>query len=701
MIPRDYDERVYAGWLGKCIGVRFGAPIENWTYEEIRDNLGELTGYLKEDADKIFKPDDDTSLPMILVRGFDDHGASAEITAQALGETWLNYLTDQQGTLWWGGYGVSTEHTAYMNMASGIPAPKSGSIAMNGATIAEQIGGQIFSDIWGLFAPNDPALAAELAEKAASVSHDGNGMYGGRFIAALVSAAFSESDPHKLLQIGLQHIPADSEYARVINAMMDYHRQQPDDWHAAFAYLKANFGYDRYSGVVHIIPNAGVIALGLLYGDGDFSRSIQITNMAGWDTDCNVGNVGAIMGVAVGLDGIDASWRDPMNDLLITASNTGTRNIWTIPQCADLIARLGRQLNGDDATAERPRYHFMYAGSTGNFHADGERGRPIHQTQRIVDGVPALQTSIRKLNKKGEIRIGTRTYYRPSELSSNYYGATFSPLIVGGQTLRADVYIPDTAPDTIQAALYAHDDHHNVRHQATGTPLTPGQWHTLTYTLPRLEDACISDVGVLLRNTGDVWVTGAFYLKSLDWDGAPDFATTFAHDCPESSGISQWTRLRGYWRLEDGAYHGSGVDVCETYTGDPSWGDYRMTVQLTPLIGEHHGALVRVGGARHGYAVCLAPDNQITIYRNDGGYTPVAAAEFAWQHDQQYTLEITMQGDEMRVRVSDGNQHQSLSWTDTTPYERGQIGLCTWHGSHTAFHSVAVQPIAAGGASHG
>ena len=48
-LPTDYDERVYAGWLGKCIGVRFGAPLENWTYEEIRDNLGELTTYLRED----------------------------------------------------------------------------------------------------------------------------------------------------------------------------------------------------------------------------------------------------------------------------------------------------------------------------------------------------------------------------------------------------------------------------------------------------------------------------------------------------------------------------------------------------------------------------------------------------------------------------------------------------------------------------
>src|SRR5690606_203130 len=134
---------------------------ENWTYEDIRDNLGELTGYLREDAGKIFKPDDDTSVPMILIRALENLGESEALTPQLVADALLNYIGDGHGTFWWGGYGVSTEHTAYANLAAGIPAPQSGSIAQNGAALAEQIGGQIFSDIWGLVAPNDPAKAAE------------------------------------------------------------------------------------------------------------------------------------------------------------------------------------------------------------------------------------------------------------------------------------------------------------------------------------------------------------------------------------------------------------------------------------------------------------------------------------------------------------------------------------------------------------
>jgi ADP-ribosylglycohydrolase len=598
-LPADYDARVYAGWLGKCIGVRFGAPLENWTYDHIRKHLGELTWYAFGEGGKTFKPDDDTCVPMIFIRALEDYGLDP--TAAQLGETLLNYMGDQHGSVWWGGYGISTEHTAYLNLANGIPAPRSGSIQQNGATIAEQIGGQIFSDIWGLVAPNNPARAAELAERAASVTHGGNGIYGGRFVA-LVSAAFSESNPQRLIEIGLQQIPADSEYARVIRAMVDFHREHPENWHDGYAFLKANFGYDRYSGVVHIIPNAGIIALGLLYGEGDFSRSIRIANMGGWDTDCNVGNVGAILGVAVGLEGIDDRWREPINDVLIAANIIGTRNILTIPQCVDLFCHLGRQMNGLEA-APTPRYHFRYAGSTNAFEVMGDRAIPIHHAQTTIDGVGVLRVAIRKLNKKGEMHLFTRTTYHPGDLSGNSYGAQFTPLIAPGQTIRARVYLPqEDTPDSVLAALFVYDEHHDTYHQAQSIPLTPG-WHDLTFTVPPLEDACLAQVGVIVRVLDPIWERGSFYLESLDWDGAPSYKTTFAKERPETAAISGWSRLRGYWRLEDGTYNGSGLGWCESYSGDVRWANYRVSAEMIPMLGDYHQINLRVQGALRSYAL--------------------------------------------------------------------------------------------------
>mgnify|MGYP001828229069 FL=1 len=203
-LPADYRDRVYAGWLGKCIGVHFGGPLESWTYQAIRDNLGEVETYLQP-SDKVFKPDDDLVMPLIMMRAFDECQDPATLSAEEIGNTWLNYLSRERGAIWRGGYGVSSEHTAFLNLLNGIPAPQSGSATLNGPTISEQIGGQIFSDIWGLVYPNQPGLAADLSEKAASISHDGEGINGARFVAALSSAAFSESDPTVLI-LSLIHI---------------------------------------------------------------------------------------------------------------------------------------------------------------------------------------------------------------------------------------------------------------------------------------------------------------------------------------------------------------------------------------------------------------------------------------------------------------------------------------------------------------
>lgn len=131
---------------------------------------------------------------------------------------------------WWGGEGVSTEHTAYLNLKKGMKAPESGSSETNGLIMAEQIGGQIFIDTFGWLFPDDPTRAADYAEIAASVSHDKNGLYGARFIAACISAAFELTTVEEVIERGLEEIPSDSTYALVTKAVIDYHKNNPDDW---------------------------------------------------------------------------------------------------------------------------------------------------------------------------------------------------------------------------------------------------------------------------------------------------------------------------------------------------------------------------------------------------------------------------------------------------------------------------------------
>ena len=111
--------RCYAGWLGKLAGIRMGAPVEGWEYAKIKETYGELNGYIGDLSH--FRADDDSNGPLIFIRAMNDF--SIDPTSEEIGKTWLNYTSWQHGMFWWGGYGVSTEHTAYMNLAAGIPAP--------------------------------------------------------------------------------------------------------------------------------------------------------------------------------------------------------------------------------------------------------------------------------------------------------------------------------------------------------------------------------------------------------------------------------------------------------------------------------------------------------------------------------------------------------------------------------------------------
>jgi hypothetical protein len=175
-IPDDYAERVYAGVLGKLIGVYLGRPFEGWTYERIMQELGPINFYVNERRDVALRShhlvvtDDDISGTFAFPRALADYGFPARLTSSQIGNAWLNYIVEDRSILWWGGIGNSTEHTAYLRLKSGIAAPQSGSIELNGKTVAEQIGAQIFIDGWAMASPGNPEQAAYLAEQVMTVN---------------------------------------------------------------------------------------------------------------------------------------------------------------------------------------------------------------------------------------------------------------------------------------------------------------------------------------------------------------------------------------------------------------------------------------------------------------------------------------------------------------------------------------------------
>ncbi len=705
---KQYRERVYAGWLGKCSGVRLGAPVENWTYEQIHTHLGRIDGFLPLPEGKIFKPDDDTAFPMILLQALFDYGP--EISSRQFGDAWLDYLGDQHGTLWWGGYGVSTEHTAYCNLQAGIHAPESGAAAQNGKMLAEQIGGQIFSDVWGLIYPGNPSAAADIAERAAYVSHDGEGVIGSRFIAALTSIAFVETEPVSLLHKALDWIPESSDYARIILGVLDFHKKQMamsrasiasaqgalearKPWEEAFVWLKQNFGYDRYLGEVPIIPNAGIIAIALLYGNGKFSDSIQIAVMAGWDTDCNAGNVGTIAGVLAGIEGIDQSWRDPMNDEVVIAGLIGARNLQTIPTCADRISDMGEYLMGIPFPANRHKLHFAYPGSLQGFRVVQGHAKLF----RLRNKSGQLWATVKKFGKKDVVAIGKAVLYSIESLSANYYGASFSSPIYPGQTLEAQVLLPPDAPTEITAALYVQDSISGSRYTGSAIALPVGAAAKLFFTIPDIPDCVLSQIGIVIQSTAQTQWNGSFGVDYLDWHGAPDWRISFRHAVQEAGSLRGWTYLRGFWRIEDEWYTGSGTGEISSYTGDPEWQDY--SVRTSVATGSKHTAsiFVRMRGARNCYVLSLIEMKTLKLERWKGDERRLLKTEdvsglvkqSSSHAEETIRIEITVKGNTLASAVEGC---PAMFYTDDKePLLRGQVGL--GGVKYVQFYDFAVFPI--------
>ncbi len=155
---------------------------------------------------------------------------TSNLTAAQIGQTWLNYLIEKRTILWWGGMGNSTEHTAFMRLKHGYPAPAE---RLHRAQRQGRGRTDRRADLHrrlGHGRTRRPEFAADLARRAGSVSHDGEAIYGAQVLAAMESQAFVESDIDKLIDTGLSVIPNDCIIYRMINEIREWHAAKPDDW---------------------------------------------------------------------------------------------------------------------------------------------------------------------------------------------------------------------------------------------------------------------------------------------------------------------------------------------------------------------------------------------------------------------------------------------------------------------------------------
>jgi ADP-ribosylglycohydrolase len=669
-LPSDYLLRVYAGFIGKNVGIRLGAPVEPaiWTYQRLREIYGDITSYVK--PYRTFAADDDVNGPVYFIRPLIDGDPTRPLEPDMVGRAWLDYARDGKGMFWWGGYGVSTEHTAYLNLKTGIPAPESGSIARNGATVAEQIGGQIFVDTWGLLWPCRPSEAARYAAIAASVSHDGEGLHGARFIAACIAAAFGgpSGGVRGVVEAGLACIPRDSIYARVARAVIAFHQGHASDWRSCQEYLLAEWGYDRYPGTCHIIPNAGVCVLSLLYGAGDFARTVEIATMCGWDTDCNAGNVGTIVGVLAGLEGIPPRYREPMNDLIILSGLPGSLNILDIPTFTRVLASIGYRLAGEKipesiaaplARGDGERgLHFDFAlpGSTHGMRVSDPVSLGIaHRTlggEQVQQGV--LEFRFERLPREASGRLFYKPFYRRADFDDERYSPTFAPIARPGQVVRIRFSMERWEGERIGVTGYVRQTA-SGREIATTAPLfpEPGQAMLLEFTIPEVGGSQVDEVGLIVTGYSGAARrdSGRLLVELFEITGRARYTIDIARQAVEFGCVTPFSHNRGAWTIAEGRMHLMTHEPCAAYTGGHAVADQRVSATVRPLAGESHLLVARAAGAMRGYCAGFDGAGRVSILRQDFGVVRLASTGFPWEKGRDYRLTLEAIGDRIALSI--------------------------------------------------
>ena len=297
--------KIKGGWAGQTIGVTFGGPYEfrfQGTFIGDYQPLKWYDGYLKNTM--INNPGlyDDLYMDLTFVDVFEKYGLDAPV------DSFANAFANAGYMLW------HANQAGRYNILHGIKAPASGQWKNN--PHADCIDYQIESDFAGLMSPGMPNAASAISDKIGHIMNYGDGWYGGVFVGAMYSLAFISSDLNYIINNALKTVPAKSKFHQCITDVIAWHKKYPADWKQTWLEVQKKWADDIGCPEGVFAPfnidanvNAAYVVIGLLYGDRDFTKTLEITTRCGQDADCNPSTAGGILGTVLGYDNIPGYWK--------------------------------------------------------------------------------------------------------------------------------------------------------------------------------------------------------------------------------------------------------------------------------------------------------------------------------------------------------------------------------------------------------
>jgi hypothetical protein len=369
-------DKIKGGWAGQLIGCTFGGPTEfryNGTMINDYQPIPWYDGYLKHTMEHSPGLYDDIYMDLTFVDVFEKEGLDAPVASHARAYANADYL------LW------HANQVGRYNILNGIMPPASGHWLNNPQ--ADAIDFQIEADFAGLMAPGMPNTATEICDRIGHIMNYGDGWYGGVYMAAMYSLAFTYTDIQKVVKDALGTIPPQSDFHRCVADVIRWHGQYPNDWTRTWWEVQKKWSSDRTcpEGVfapfnIDATVNAAYVVMGLLYGNGDYAKTLEISTRCGQDSDCNPASAGGILGTLLGYDRIPAYWKMGLAeaeglDFKYTTLSLNEVYDLSLKHALQVVARHGGQVQGDQVVLrpQKPQPAKLEQGFPGHFPTEKRR----------------------------------------------------------------------------------------------------------------------------------------------------------------------------------------------------------------------------------------------------------------------------------------------------------------------------------------
>ena len=366
----ELKDKIMGGWAGQTIAVTFGGPYEfrfQGTFIQDYQPLIWYDGYLKKTMIENPGLYDDLYMDLTFVDIFEKYGLDAPVDSFANAFAHAGYM------LW------HANQAARYNLLNGIKAPQSGYWLNN--PHSDDIDYQIESDFAGLMSPGMPNTASKISDKIGHIMNYGDGWYGGVFVGAMYTLAFTSNDINYIVNEALTAIPKQSTYYKCISDVIRWHRQYPNDWHQTWFELQKKWSSEVGcpDGVFNAFDidsklNSAYVVMGLLYGNGDYSKTLEVATRCGQDADCNPSTVGGILGAMLGYKKIPAYWKMGLKEaesIDFKYTTMSLNKVYEIgfKHALQVIQRNGGKVEGDKITllTQVPKTVKLEQGFTGMF----------------------------------------------------------------------------------------------------------------------------------------------------------------------------------------------------------------------------------------------------------------------------------------------------------------------------------------------